>query len=171
MKNIIIAITGASGAIYGKKLLELLHSNDNVNTHLVISKAAAITIKHELDINHKALYNLADYHYNHNDISCCLASGSFDVDGMIIAPCSIKTMSAISISLADNLITRAADVILKERKRLLLCVRETPFHSIHLKNMKRLSDAGTIIFPPVAAFYNKPKSIDEMIEDLSLIHI
>jgi 4-hydroxy-3-polyprenylbenzoate decarboxylase len=163
MKNLIIAVTGASGAIYAKTLLEYCNAKQDITTHLIISKAAYITIKEELSLNAEFLINLADKHYPYKDISACISSGSYQTDGMIILPCSIRTMSQIATGNTDNLISRAADVILKERKRLLLAVRETPLHSLHLNNMKLLSDMGAIIYPPVPAFYNNPQNLQEMV--------
>lgn len=166
--KLIIAITGASGSIYGIKLLEILKAIESIETHLIISKAANITIHSETNFKISEIKALADHSYNVEDISTCLASGSFRTDGMIIAPCSIKTMSSIALSLSDNLITRAADVILKEKRKLVLMVRETPFHLTHLKNMAAIAENGGIIFPPVPAFYNKPENIDQMVEQTSL---
>jgi 4-hydroxy-3-polyprenylbenzoate decarboxylase len=163
MKNIILAITGASGAIYGYRILEFLAKNENVQLHLIISHAAQITIKHELDIDIAELKSLAYRSYPVKDISACISSGSYKVHGMIIAPCSIKTMSEIANSMSSNLISRSADVVLKEKKKLLLCIRETPLHSIHLENLKKISDLGAVIFPPVPAFYNKPETMDDII--------
>lgn len=163
MKNLVIAISGASGAIYAKQALEFLHQLDSVKTHLIISHSAHITIKQELDIAAKELEALADVTYPVKDISACLASGSFKIDGMLILPCSVKTMSNIATGNGDNLITRTADVMLKERKKLLLAVREAPLHAIHLENMQKLAALGVYIFPPVPAFYNKPKSLEELI--------
>ncbi len=160
--RIIVAITGASGAVYGLKTLELL-KNAGVETFLVISKSAAITIKSELGMNVSDLENLATKNYKHSDIAADIASGSFKTDGMIIAPCSIKTMSEIAGSLTSNLISRAADVCLKEARRLVLMVRETPLNYLHLTNMQKLSQAGAIICPPVPAFYNNPKTIDDIV--------
>ncbi len=163
MKNIIVAITGASGAIYGQRLLEVLSATKKINSHLIISNSTHITIKEELILKLDDLQKMADYHYAHKDISACISSGSHQSDAMIIAPCSIRTMSAIATGNTDNLISRSADVILKERKKLIILLRETPLHSIHLENMKKLSDCGAIIMPPVPAFYIKPKSLDDII--------
>ncbi len=162
--KLIIAITGASGAIYGVRLLETLKENKNVQTHLIISKSASITIASETGRTISSVKNLASFHYNFEDISACLASGSFTMDGMIIAPCSIKTSSAIANSFCDNLITRSADVILKERKKLVLMLRETPLHLIHLRNLVSITEAGGIIYPPVPAFYNNPETINDIID-------
>jgi 4-hydroxy-3-polyprenylbenzoate decarboxylase len=163
--EIIVAITGASGAIFGIRTLEILKKIEGVKTHLIISKSANITISHETDRKISEIKELADFCYNIEDISACLASGSFKTDGMIVAPCSIKTMSAIAHSYCDNLITRAADVILKERKKLVLMLRETPLHIIHLRNMLAVAEAGGIIYPPVPAFYSNPSNIDDMINN------
>jgi len=164
MKNIIVAITGASGAVFGKRILEILKEQKDVCSHLIVSNAAYITVKQELDIDISELNALADVVYPYKDISACISSGSFRTDGMIIAPCSIKTMSEIATCNTNNLISRSADVILKERKKLLICIRETPLHGLHLENLKKLADIGAIIFPPVPAFYIKPKSLDELID-------
>ena len=161
-KKIIVGISGASGAIYGIKLLEILKEL-GVESHLIISKAANLTINAETDYSLKKIKDLANYVYNPSDIGACISSGSFRVDGMIIAPCSIKTLSSIAHGYEDNLISRSASVIMKEQKKLLLMVRETPLHSIHLENMLKLSKIGVIISPPVPAFYNRPTSSDEII--------
>lgn len=163
MKEIIVGISGASGAAYGKRILELLQANDAVQTHLVISSAAHKTIAHELEEDVEYLYRLADYTYDENDIGARIASGSFKTDGMIVAPCSMKTLSSIAHSLSDTLLVRAADVVLKERRRLVLMVRETPFHLGHIKTMQIATEMGAIIAPPVPALYARPRSIDEMI--------
>lgn len=162
--KIIIAITGASGAIYGIRLLEMLKNLNQVETHLIISKTAGITIKHETNYTVSEVKEMANYHYNVDDISACIASGSFKTNGMIISPCSIKTMSAIAHSFCDNLITRAADVILKEKRKLALILRETPLHLIHLRNLTQIAEAGGIIYPPVPAFYAKLTSIDDLVD-------
>jgi len=164
MRNIIIGISGASGAIYGIKILELLRKIDNIQTHLIISKAAHITIKHELDLSIKDINKLADECYNHSDIAACISSGSFITDGMIIAPCSVKTLSEIATGYGNNLISRSADVILKERRKLILMLRETPLNYIHIKNMLTVTKMGGIIAPPLNSFYTKPKSIDELVQ-------
>ena len=161
--ELIIAITGASGAIFGIRLLEILQEIDNIKTHLIISKSANITIKSETKYKVSDVKALADVSYNIEDISACLASGSFQADGMIIAHCSIKTRSAIAHAYCDNLITRSADVILKERKKLILMLRETPLHLTHLRNMMLVAENGGIIYPPVPAFYSNPVSIDDLV--------
>lgn len=163
MMKLIIAITGASGAIFGIRILEILKEIANIETHLIISKSANITIHSETEYKISDIKSLADFSYNVDDISACLASGSFKMDGMIIAPCSIKTMSAIAHSYCDNLISRSADVILKERKKLVIMLRETPLHLTHLRNMAMIAENGGIIYPPVPAFYNNPQNIDDLV--------
>ena len=161
---LIIGITGASGVIYGIKLLEVLSSKKDIETHLIISEAGEKNIRYETDWKVEQVKSLADFYYDIHDISARLASGSFKSDGMIIAPCSMKTLSAVSNSYADNLLTRSADVILKEGRKLVLLVRETPLHLGHLRNMERATEMGATIFPPVPAFYHKPQTIQELIE-------
>jgi flavin prenyltransferase len=161
--KLIVAITGASGAIFGIRLLEILKEIKDVQVHLIISKSANITINSETKYKVSDIKALADFSYNIEDISACMASGSFRTDGMIIAPCSVKTMSAIAHSYCDNLITRSADVILKERKKLVLMIRETPLHLTHLRNMTMIAENGGIIYPPVPAFYQNPQNIDDIV--------
>lgn len=160
--RIIIAITGASGAIYGIRILEEL-KEVGVETHLVISKSAQLTILQETDFKIPDIQKVADFTYPVNDIGAAISSGSFKSMGMIIAPCSIKTMSEIATGVTSNLISRAADVILKERKKLVLMVRETPLHLGHLRTMANLTEMGAIVAPPMPAFYPNPKNIDEII--------
>jgi 4-hydroxy-3-polyprenylbenzoate decarboxylase len=165
MKNtgrIIVAISGASGAIYGIRLLEELKKL-KVETHLIISKSAGITISLETGVKVSSVAKLADYSYNVEDISARISSGSFKTKGMIVLPCSMKTMSEISSGVTSNLISRAADVILKERRKLVLAVREVPFHLGHLRTMVNLTEMGAIISPPLPAFYPMPKTVDEII--------
>ena len=161
-RKIIVGISGSSGAIYGIKLLEMLRKLD-IESHLVISKSANLTIAIETDFSLQAVKELASYSYNPSDIGACISSGSFRIDGMIVAPCSMKTLSAIANAYEDNLIARAASVVMKEQKKLVLMVRETPLHAIHLENMLKLSKVGVAISPPIPAFYNKPGTIDEVI--------
>ena len=161
-KKLIVVITGASGAMYGIRLLEILNSL-KLETHLIISKAGLITISMETNFKPKDLIALANYHYNQADIGAPIASGSFRIDGMIIAPCSMKTLSAIASGFEENLIIRAAGVIIKEQKKLALIVRESPLSAINLENMLKLSRLGVAICPPVPAFYNNPKSIDDLV--------
>ncbi|CAM3564818.1 UbiX family flavin prenyltransferase [Paraphotobacterium marinum] len=160
-KDIIVGITGATGAPLAYKVLEIL--NDlNVNIHLMVSKWGARTIEIETDKTLKDFSELATRVYNSRDQAACISSGSFRTDGMIIVPCSMKTLSSISVGFADNLISRSADVILKEQKPLILVTRETPLSQIHLENMLKLSRMGVSIFPPMLTFYNHPKTIDDM---------
>ena len=164
MKRLIVAITGASGALYGVRLLEQLRATAGVETHLMISDAAALNLHHELDIKRKDIERLADHVHSVRDIGACVASGSFRSDGMVIAPCSMKTLASVAHGLCDNLITRAADVMLKERRRLVLMVRETPFNLAHLRNMTSVTEMGGIVFPPLPALYQKPQTITEMVD-------
>jgi len=164
MRRMIVAITGASGSIYGVRLLELLRTLPDMELHLVMSKSAARTIAVETDRSIKDIEALAHVVHAAADIGASIASGSFRSHGMIVAPCSIKTMSNIACGNTGDLISRAADVMLKERRRLVLMVRESPLHAGHLDNMSRLSTLGATIFPPVAAFYTKPQSIEQMVD-------
>jgi len=161
---LIIGITGATGAIYGIRLLEVLSSLKDVETHLVISKVGELIIKHETGRKIQDIRKLASFWYDVEDIGACISSGSFQRDGMIVAPCTAKTMSGMANSYSDNLITRAGDVTLKERKKLALMVRETPLHLGHIRAMEKLTEMGAIIMPPVPAFYHKPKTIQEIID-------
>lgn len=160
--HLVIAISGASGAIYGIRLLEVLHELP-VHTHAIISKAARITLAQETQWKLTDVHALADEHHVVDNIGASIASGSFQTCGMIIAPCSIKTMSEIATGVTTSLISRAADVTLKEQRKLVLMVRETPLHYGHLATMKQLSQMGAVIAPPVPAFYNKPQNIDDII--------
>jgi len=163
--RLVVGITGASGAILGIRLLEVLRTLA-IETHLVISPAAQTTITQETDFTVRQVSELADFHYNHQDIAAPIASGSFPTNGMVVIPCSIKTLSAITNSYADNLLTRAADVTLKEGRPLALVVRETPLHKGHLRLMTLAAEAGAIIYPPVPAFYIRQKNLDAMITSL-----
>ena len=163
-QRLIVAITGATGAIYGVRLLQALRQLPQIETHLIVSDAGWLTIAHELDISKDAVRALAHTTHAVNNIGASIASGSFLCDGMIVAPCSMKTLSAVAHGFSDNLISRAADVMLKEHKPLTLMVRETPLSTIHLRNMLAVSEAGGVIFPPVPAFYQKPADLDEMID-------
>jgi len=164
LRRLIVAMTGASGARYGVRLLELLRATEGIETHLMISDAAALNLHHELDVKRKDIEALAHHVHSVRDIGACVASGSFRADGMVIAPCSMKTLAAVAHGMCDNLITRAADVTLKERRRLVLMVRETPFNLAHLRNMTAVTEMGGIVFPPLPALYQRPQSIDEMID-------
>jgi 4-hydroxy-3-polyprenylbenzoate decarboxylase len=160
--RIIVAITGASGAVYGLRALELLRQA-GIETHLILSPSSRLTISQETGRSVNEVTAMADVHYNPGDIAAPLASGSYPTRGMIVAPCSIKTLSAIANSYASDLITRAADVCLKEGRPLVLLVRETPLHRGHLRLMDLAAQAGAVIFPPVPAFYGKPQTLDEVI--------
>ena len=164
MKRIIIGVSGASGALFAQKVLEILRDENEVESHLIISKAARLTIALELDIDVNELTRLADKSYAEENIAAGPASGSFLTNGMIIAPCSVRTLSAIAYGQTSNLLTRAADVTLKERRPLVLMVRETPLHAGHIKAMLAATQLGAIIAPPVPALYTKPHSIEEMAE-------
>ncbi len=163
-KRLIIAITGATGAVYGVRLLQVLRNTAGIETHLLISDAGVLSLHQELDLNRKEVEPLADVVHHVRDIGASVASGSFQSEGMIIAPCSMKTLAAVAHGLSDNLIARAADVVLKERRRLVLMVRETPFNLAHLRNMTAVTEMGGIIFPPLPGFYHRPQSIAEMVD-------
>jgi 4-hydroxy-3-polyprenylbenzoate decarboxylase len=162
--RLVVGITGATGASYGLKLLQRAREL-GIETHLVVTPAGVLNVHHELGLERRAIEALADHSYAPADVGACLASGSFEVSAMAIAPCSMKTLAAVAHGLSDNLLTRAADVMLKERRPLLLMVRETPFNLAHLRNMTAVTEMGGIIFPPLPAFYHRPKSIDEMVAD------
>ena len=159
---LIVGISGASGAIHGVRLLQALKKID-VPTHLVISKSAAITLKEEMDLTVDDVRAMAETTYSNNDIGAAISSGSFKTRGMVIIPCSIRTLSDIAYGTTDNLLSRAADVVLKERRRLVLVVRETPLHAGHLRSMLAATENGAIILPPVAAFYHRPKTVDDIV--------
>ncbi|MBP6006190.1 MAG: UbiX family flavin prenyltransferase [Rhodoferax sp.] len=190
MKRVLVAISGASGAVYGVRLLHYLKQLTKVNqglevdfafssdagsqtananthrqlqTHLVVSAAGWRTLAHELHITREQVEALADMVYPVEDIGAAVASGSFGIDAMVVAPCSMRTLAGVALGLSDNLITRAADVMLKERRRLILMVRETPLNLAHLRHMVSVTEMGGIIFPPVPAFYQQPTSLDEMV--------
>ncbi|MBC3918394.1 UbiX family flavin prenyltransferase [Undibacterium sp. CY18W] len=163
-KRLIVAITGATGAVYGVRLLQVLRHIPGVESHLLISEAGVLNLHQEMDMKRKNVEALADVVHNVRDVGASIASGSFLSDGMVIAPCSMKTLAAVAHGLSDNLITRAADVVLKERRRLVLMVRETPFNLAHLRNMTAVTEMGGIIFPPLPGFYHRPQSIDEMVD-------
>ncbi|MEW5725143.1 MAG: UbiX family flavin prenyltransferase [Thermodesulfobacteriota bacterium] len=163
MKRLVIGISGATGAIYGIRALEITREMADVETHLVITEAGALTIREETNYQVEEVKSLADRVYDNTDIGAAIASGSFRTEGMIIAPCSIKSMSMISNSINANLLIRAADVTLKEKKRLVLLVRETPLHLGHLRLMVNLAEVGATIQPPMPAFYHKPQSLEDII--------
>lgn len=159
----IVGISGASGVVYGIRLLQLLRELD-VETHLVMSKSAQVTLAYESDLSVADVRALADVNHANTDIGAAISSGSFNVQGMIVAPCSIKTMSEIATGVTGSLLARAADVMLKERKRLVLMLRETPLHLGHLRTMTAVTEAGAIVYPPVPAFYARPQSLDQMVD-------
>jgi 4-hydroxy-3-polyprenylbenzoate decarboxylase len=161
-KRLIVGISGATGIIYGVRLLQLLRQTD-VESHLVVSRAGDMTRSHELDLDAQQLRELADVSYPIGDVGAAISSGSFRTLGMVVIPCSVRTLAEIATGVTSNLLTRAADVVLKERRRLVLMVREAPLNLIHLRNMVSVTEAGGIIFPPVPAFYTMPSSIDELV--------
>jgi polyprenyl P-hydroxybenzoate/phenylacrylic acid decarboxylase-like protein len=162
--RLIVAITGASGAVYGVRLLQALRASGACESHLVMSSSGVMTAQQELDMRRSDIEALADVVHNVKDIGATIASGSFQSSGMVVAPCSMKTLASIAHGLADNLVSRAADVILKERRRLVLVARETPLNLAHLRNMTSVTEMGGIIFPPVPAFYTRPASLDELVD-------
>ncbi len=164
MKRIIIGISGASGAVYGVRMLAMLGDIKGVESHLIISPAGMMNIDHELGMDKKSVLAMADHTHTHLEIGASLASGSFKTDGMVIAPCSVKTLAGIANGYCDNLMSRAADVCLKERRRRVLMVRETPLHLGHIRNMASVTEMGGIIYPPLPSFYSKPKTIEEMVD-------
>jgi flavin prenyltransferase len=161
-RRIVVGISGASGVVYGVRLLETLR-RAKVETHLVLSKAAEMTLTYETDMKPKELRELADHSHPIGDIGASVSSGSFKTMGMIIAPCSVRTMSEIATGVTSSLMSRAADVVLKERRKLVLAVRETPLHSGHLRTMLQLSEMGAVIAPVVPAFYNRPRTLDDIV--------
>jgi 4-hydroxy-3-polyprenylbenzoate decarboxylase len=162
-KRLIIGITGATGALYGVRLIEALKAVEGWESHLVLSDAGALNVWHELRIKRREVERLADVAYHPKDIAATIASGSFVTEGMVIAPCSMKTLAAVAHAFADDLLSRAADVVLKERRRLVLMPRETPLNLAHLRNMTAVTEMGGIIFPPVPAFYARPETIDDLV--------
>jgi 4-hydroxy-3-polyprenylbenzoate decarboxylase len=162
-RRLIIGVSGATGAIYGVRMLEILAKFEDIETHLVLSKAGKMTIQVETPYSVKDVEALADVVHDINNIGASISSGSFRTEGMVIAPCSMKSMGAIAHSLGGDLLVRAADVVLKERKKLVLAVRETPLHLGHLEAMAALARMGAVIFPPVPAFYHRPKTLDDII--------
>jgi len=163
-ERVVVGVTGATGAIYAQRLLQRLKAVGR-ETHLVVTPAGVLNAHHELGLDRRAFEALADVAYNPADIGAAIASGSFATSAMLIAPCSMKTLASVAHGLSDNLLTRAADVALKERRRLVLMVRETPFNLAHLRNMTAVTEMGGIVFPPLPAFYHRPASIDELVDD------
>jgi len=162
-RRLIVGVSGATGAIYGVRILEILSKIDDVETHLVLTKAGKMTIQVETPYSVKDVETMADVVHDINNVGASISSGSFRTAGMVIAPCSMKSMSAIAHSLGGDLLVRAADVVLKERKKLVLVARETPLHLGHLEAMVALTRMGAVIFPPVPAFYHRPKTLDDVI--------
>jgi 4-hydroxy-3-polyprenylbenzoate decarboxylase len=163
-RRLLVAITGASGAVYGLRLLQVLQQAPGVQSHAVVSDAAWLTLRHELDVDADALRPLVHTLHDAAHLGAGPASGSFRCDGMVVAPCSMRTLAAIAHGLSDNLITRAADVMLKERRRLVLMTRETPLHLGHLRNMVSVTEMGAIVCPPMPAFYLRPKTLDDLVD-------
>ena len=164
MDRLIIGITGATGTIYGMRLMEMLRAHGDIEIHLVMSNAAKLTLKMEHDVEPDQFLSLAHVVHEVGNIGASISSGSFHSKGMIIAPCSIKTMSNIVMGNTGDLISRAADVVLKEGRRLVIAIRETPLHAGHLENLTKLARLGAVIFPPVPAFYNQPKTLEEIVD-------
>ncbi len=164
MKRVIVGVTGATGTIYGVRLMELMRTDKDIEIHLVMSKSANLTLKMEHDLTLDYINSLAHEVHNPGNIGASVSSGSFHSEGMIVAPCSIKTMSNIAMGNTGDLISRAADVILKEQRKLVVAIRETPLHLGHLENLTRLARMGAVIFPPVPAFYNRPESLQDIVD-------
>lgn len=163
-QRLILAITGASGAVYGIRALELLAEIPEVETHLILTTGGRATIAHETDMTADEVRELADVVHSERNISASISSGSYQTSGMLVAPCSIKTLSGIATSYAENLVTRAADVVLKERRTLVLLLRETPLHTGHMRLMLQASESGAIVMPPVPAFYHRPQTVRDLLD-------
>ena len=163
-KRIIVAISGASGAVYGVRLLQMLRALGSVQTHLTVSDAGLLNVQQELDMTRADLEALADVCYPVREVGAAIASGSFQCDGMVVAPCSMRMLGVVAHALSDNLMARAADVMLKERRRLILMVRETPLNLAHLRNMTSVTEMGGIIFPPMPSFYHRPQTLAQMVD-------
>jgi len=164
LKRIVVGISGASGTIYGVRLLEVLGQVNDIQTHLILSRAARVTMEYETSIKPEILEGLASANHSPDDLAACVSSGSFKTEGMIVAPCSMKSLSMIANSINDNLLVRAADVTLKERRKLILIVRETPLHLGHLRQMTAVTEMGGVILPPVPSFYHKPRTIEDIVD-------
>lgn len=164
MKRIVVAMTGASGAIYGQRLLAMLKEEGGWETHVVMSQAALLNIREELIDGRRQIEEVADVLHSIRNVGASIASGSFLCEGMVIAPCSMRTLAAVANALSDNLITRAADVMLKERRKLVLMTRETPLNLAHLRNMTACTEMGAVIFPPVPAFYSRPRDLGDIVD-------
>ena len=163
-RRVIVGISGASGAVYGARLLQALQDMPNVESHLVVSDAGWRNLRHELDMDRASVEALADVVHDLANVGASIASGAFAAHGMVVAPCSMRTLAAVAHGLADNLLTRAADVVLKERRRLVLMVRESPLHLVHLRNMATVTEMGGIVCPPMPAFYQRPTSVGEIVD-------
>jgi 4-hydroxy-3-polyprenylbenzoate decarboxylase len=177
-RRLVVGISGATGAQYAIRLLQMARAHGGVETHLVMSPSGVLNVRHELGLNRQSVQAMADHVHSHRDVGAVLASGGFRTAGMVVAPCSMRTLAAVAHGLSDNLITRAADVTLKERRRLVLMVRETPLNLAHLRNMTAVTEMGGVIFPPLPAFYLRPATVDELIDhtvcrvlDLFDIHV
>ncbi|CAN5293744.1 UbiX family flavin prenyltransferase [soil metagenome] len=164
MRRIVVAITGATGSIYGVRLLELMREIGGLETHLVLTPAGALNVTHELGLTRREIESRADVVHGSREIGASIASGSFKVDAMVVAPCSMKTLAAIAHGYADNLVTRAADVCLKERRRVVLMARETPLNLAHIKAMELVTLMGGIVFPPVPGFYHRPATVADLVD-------
>jgi 4-hydroxy-3-polyprenylbenzoate decarboxylase len=164
LRRIVVGISGASGAVYGARLLQALRGTEGVESHLVVSDAGWRNLRHELDMDRPSVEALAHVVHDVRNVGAAIASGSFAAHGMVVAPCSMRTLAAIANGLADNLLTRAADVALKERRRLVLLVRESPLHLVHLRNMATVTEMGAICCPPVPAFYQRPTTVGEVVD-------
>lgn len=163
-RRLVVGITGATGAIYAIRMLKALRAVDDVESHLVVSPSGVLNIKYELGLVRQDVHDLADKVYSFRDVGATLSSGGFHTTGMVVVPCSMRTLAAVAHGLSDNLVTRAADVTLKERRRLVMMVRETPLNLAHLRNMTAVTEMGGIIFPPLPAFYHHPKTLEEMVD-------
>jgi 4-hydroxy-3-polyprenylbenzoate decarboxylase len=163
-RRIVVAISGASGAVYGARLLQVLRETPGIETHLVVSEAGWRNVEHEHELGRPAIEGLAHRVHDVHDVGASIASGSFRCSGMVIAPCSMRTLAAVAHGLGDNLITRSADVMLKERRRLVLMVRESPFNLAHLRNMVSVTEMGAIVCPPLPAFYTRPRTVADIVD-------
>lgn len=163
-QRIVVAVTGATGALYAVRALKMLRMQPQVESHLIVSPAGLLNLQHELSLQRADLAELADVVHSYKDVGATVASGSFRVHGMLIVPCSMRTLASVAHGFADNLISRAADVVLKERRRLVLVVRETPLNLAHLRNMTAVTEMGGVIFPPLPAFYFQPKTMEELVD-------
>jgi 4-hydroxy-3-polyprenylbenzoate decarboxylase len=163
-RRIIVALTGASGATYGVRAMQLLRRVPDIEIHLILTAGGRATLAYETDVPATGLFDLADVVHRENDLAASISSGSFVTEGMLVAPCSIRTLSGIANAYDENLVVRAADVVLKERRRLVLMVRETPLHATHLRLMSWVTEAGAIVAPPVPAFYHRPETVDDIVD-------